>query len=74
MPTKDEFLTALDNIAAAAKDAQRKMPEEFDTRSREGRTLNALLTRLPEQIEDIKVLLVKGYKAPGLILDTSGDF
>jgi hypothetical protein len=68
MATKDEFIAALDNVKAAAQDAYRKIPPEFGRQGREGRALHALLTRLPEQIDDIKVLLIDGYKAPGQII------
>jgi hypothetical protein len=55
MSSKSEFYIALDHLKEAAHAARRAMPEHF--RDRERKMWNGLLTRLPEQIDDIRTSL-----------------
>jgi hypothetical protein len=52
--TKDEFYRALSQLSDAATEAAKKIPEDMHPQSREGKIWRNLLSRLPEQIADIK--------------------
>lgn len=55
MPSKSEFYIALDHVAQAAKDALRAMPESLSPRER--KLWTGMLSRLPEQIGDVRTSL-----------------
>ena len=59
MATKDEFYQALTKLGDAAKDVLAKMPPELG--ERDVRLWRGLLTRLPEQIADMKSNLDDPY-------------
>jgi hypothetical protein len=70
MPTKDEFFTALHQLQEAARHAHQQMPPEMGGRDR--RLWEGLLTRLPEQIDDLKANLAgperSGNRSSGIIV------
>lgn len=53
MSSKAEFYVALDHVKQAAKDALKAMPESLSGRER--KFWEGLLSRLPEQIDDVRV-------------------
>jgi hypothetical protein len=55
MSSKSEFYTALDHLKHAARDAHKAMPDSFS--SREKKLWGGLLSRMPEQIDDLKTNL-----------------
>lgn len=52
MPTKDEFYRKVDAVGGAAREAIRELPPDLSDRER--RLWLSLLSRLPEQIDDMK--------------------
>jgi hypothetical protein len=63
MATKDEFFKALDEVRAAAVRAGNVIPnEDFPPGTRMRKVIDALVTRLPEQIDDIKATLQDPHK------------
>lgn len=55
MSSKSEFYIALDHLKQAAKDAHKAMPESFS--SHERKMWEGILSRMPEQIDDLKANL-----------------
>jgi hypothetical protein len=70
MPTKDEFYHALERLKDASDEALRNIPEDMHPQSREGKIWRNLLTRLPEQISDLKLT----FSDPHRVKDKSNPF
>jgi hypothetical protein len=70
MATKDEFYNALTKLGEAATEALRQMPPEMGGRDR--KLWTGLLSRLPEQIQDLKTNLAddspRGGRSSGIIV------
>jgi hypothetical protein len=54
MPTKNEFYRAVERVKDAAIEALKTIPEDLSPQSREGKIWNNLLSRLPNQLDDIR--------------------